>query len=112
LKDSSIGYAIQRFNELRSELEDVSAELGLPPLLCFVRQKKNHTDVDNGWAFFEIDLKPGRRNEAEIFNELVFIGKMREVRPDGQEKVVEIVIDPETIASIEFELFESPEVAS
>ena len=106
MKASSIGYAIHRFNELKSELEGVVTELGLPPLLCFVRQKKNHTDVDNGWAFFEIDLKPGRRDGAEIFADLVFVGKMKETRPDGQEKMVEIIIDPETIASIEFELFE------
>lgn len=109
---SSIGYAIYRFNEIKAEFSELIEQLGLPAVVCFVRQKKTHTDVDNGWAFYEIALENGRRGDTEYLQAPVFVGRMREVRPDGKEKMVEIIIDPETIASIEFEVFESSEVES
>ena len=110
MKSSSIGYAIHRFGEIKEEFSELIDQLGLPAIVCFVRQKKTHTDVDNGWAFYEIALEDGRHGPTSYVQEPVFVGRMREVRPDGKEKLVEIVLDPETIASIEFEVFESSEV--
>ena len=103
MKISSVRYAVNSFNELRDEFEDAVQQLGLQSLICLVRQ--HHMDVDRGWAFFEIGLDVLRQPELDDRGEYVFWGKMTEERA-GKDKQVMVIVDPETINSIEFEIYE------
>ncbi len=107
MKISAVQYAITKFNELRGEFEDAIQQLGLQTLVCMVRQ--HYLDVDRGWAFFEIGLEtlvdPAVGPQSPLPTEYVLWGKMVEERA-GKDKQVIVIVDPETIDSIEFEIYD------
>jgi hypothetical protein len=103
VKVPTIKYAVNTFNEMRGELGGLIEEIGLPALVCMVRQ--HHMDVDRGWAFFEIGVDVLEEPGLDGVGQYVFWGKLIEDRAD-KEKTVMVIIDPETIDSIEFEVFD------
>lgn len=103
MKIWSVKYAVKEFNELRDEWEEVIASMGLDVLVCMVRQ--HYMDVDRGWAFFEIGIEEILEPGLDGRGEYVFWGKMAEVRVK-KDKQIRVIIDPETIDSIEFEIYD------
>jgi len=95
-------YAISRFRELQTEHAEVIAAIGLPALVCLVRQKG--MDSDNGWVCHEVGLSDQGEGEA-------FWGRFKEVRSDIAKEIL-IIIDLEDIDSIEFEIYEQPPIES
>jgi hypothetical protein len=71
--------------------------MDLPALQCRVRQKADDASPDSGWVFFDVGIDDGGN---------AFWGKLHEVR-DGRQAKVFIVMDVESIDSIEFEVYES-----
>lgn len=103
MKIASVRYAVDSFLELRGQFLEVIQTLGLQALVCMVRQ--HHVDVDRGWAFFEVGLdRVSSHSDADDVVDYVFWGKMEEERA-GKHKEVMVILDPETIDSIEFEVY-------
>ena len=110
MKISSVKYAVNSFADLKDDYDEVVSALGLHPLTCLVRQ--HYMDVDRGWAFFDIGLDevdhPGLDDAARSW---VFWGKLSEVRGENL-KQVQVFLDPETIDSLEFEIYDPPKETS
>jgi len=97
MKASTIRYAVATFERLRDELEPVIEALGFTALQAMVRQR--YHDTDRGWFFTNIGF------EEEVG---AFWGVFHEER-NGKEKEFLIVMDGESIDSIEFESFTKTE---
>lgn len=93
-------YAVKRFHELQIEHAEVINAIGLSALVCVVRQKG--ADLDGGWVCHEVGIAAPAA---------AFWGKFSEVR-GGKAKEVLIVIDLESVDSIEFEIYEQQPVES
>ena len=106
MKLSSIRHAISAFEELTAELGFI-ADLGLPPLKIMVRQ--HYLDVDRGWSFIKLGIdevdRPGMDDESRSW---VIWGKMAEP-DDAGDKYTLVFLDPETVDSIEFEVYPAPD---
>jgi len=95
MKREAAGYAVQRFNDLALELEELIRGLGLEALQCRVRQKGDAVSPDEGWMFHALGMDAGT---GAVWGELT------ETR-DGRQKSVVVFMDTDSIDSIEFEVY-------
>jgi len=109
VRESIVRQVVQEFNATKEELGPLLESFGKSAVVALVRQHHHTTGEDQGWLFDTLACIAQPSVLIDHPASWVFYGELTETRPHGTGqamKRVRIYMDPESIDSIEVEVFE------